>query len=85
MSSLEILVSFLIDEAAANRASIAQWQSVSLVNRRSWAQSPVEACLMRRNHIGDDGRDGNGDDYGGDTLALIMALAAKLGAAPANC
>ena len=40
---------------------------------------------MRRNYVGDDGRDGNGDDYGGDTLALIMALAAKPGATPANC
>ena len=40
---------------------------------------------MRRNQVGDDGRDGNGDDYGGDTLALIMALAAKPGATPANC
>lgn len=29
--------------ASLYRASIAQWQSVSLVNWRSWAQSPVEA------------------------------------------
>ena len=27
-------------------ASIAQWQSVSLVNWRSWAQSPVEAAWL---------------------------------------
>ena len=28
------------------RASIAQWQSVSLVNSRSWVQSPVGASLQ---------------------------------------
>ena len=35
-------------ESHSARASIAQWQSVGLVNQRSWVQSSLEACFLNK-------------------------------------